>query len=324
MSSIERLEKLYQRMKDQTLDVAALKNEELPAGSSAAVVSSVSSLPVHAVLSRVHLLQVIENLRVSLQLEKIVVGMTGYPNVGKSSTINVLCGEKRVSVSATPGKTKHFQTLVLSPNLTLCDCPGLVFPSFVATKADLVANGILPIDQMRDWRNPANVVAQRVSHVVLNATYGLMLPPVFSGDDLLNHYASARGFRTAKNGQPDCSRAARLLLKDYIKGRLLFSHPPFDMTIDSDQQWLQTAHTFQDQYDNIELAALSQREGKEQAAEESDAIFDQLHQNETAKDPFDKQKTVQAFQVGGGKKHMKRNKRNFVRVERPYDATNLS
>ena len=38
-----------------------------------------------------------------------VVGMVGYPNVGKSSTINALYQDKKVSVSATPGKTKHFQ-----------------------------------------------------------------------------------------------------------------------------------------------------------------------------------------------------------------------
>lgn len=67
------------------------------------------------------------------------VGMVGYPNVGKSSIINVLVGATplshggvRVSVGATPGKTKHFQTLVLSNSLMLCDCPGLVFPSFVS------------------------------------------------------------------------------------------------------------------------------------------------------------------------------------------------
>ena len=45
---------------------------------------------------------------------KLVVGLVGYPNVGKSSAINALIGEKKVSVSSTPGKTKHFQTINLS------------------------------------------------------------------------------------------------------------------------------------------------------------------------------------------------------------------
>ena len=43
------------------------------------------------------------------QRQRTTIGFVGYPNVGKSSTINVLCGEKRVAVAATPGKTKHFQ-----------------------------------------------------------------------------------------------------------------------------------------------------------------------------------------------------------------------
>ncbi len=37
------------------------------------------------------------------------IGMVGYPNVGKSSTINALLQRKRVAVSETPGKTKHYQ-----------------------------------------------------------------------------------------------------------------------------------------------------------------------------------------------------------------------
>jgi len=39
---------------------------------------------------------------------RLMVGTVGYPNVGKSSLINVLCGRKRVGVAAMPGKTKHF------------------------------------------------------------------------------------------------------------------------------------------------------------------------------------------------------------------------
>lgn len=77
------------------------------------------------------------------------IGLVGYPNVGKSSTINALMIEKKVSVSATPGKTKHFQTLYLDHDVLLCDCPGLVMPSFVLTKADMILNGILPIDQVK-------------------------------------------------------------------------------------------------------------------------------------------------------------------------------
>ena len=72
---------------------------------------------------------------------RLMVGLTGYPNVGKSSTINALFGSKKTAVAATPGKTKHFQTLNITERMTLCDCPGLVLPKFAASKAEMVAAG---------------------------------------------------------------------------------------------------------------------------------------------------------------------------------------
>lgn len=104
-----------------------------------------------------------------------MVGLVGYPNVGKSSTINSLLGEKKVSVSSTPGKTKHFQTIHLSERIILCDCPGLVFPQFATTKADLVCDGVLPIDQMREHTGPVTLLVERIPKEVLEATYGLAL-----------------------------------------------------------------------------------------------------------------------------------------------------
>jgi large subunit GTPase 1 len=106
---------------------------------------------------------------------KLVVGLVGYPNVGKSSTINAMLGEKKVSVSSTPGKTKHFQTIHLSETMVLCDCPGLVFPQFTTTHADLVCDGVLPIDQIKEHTGPITLVVKRIPKSVLEATYGLSI-----------------------------------------------------------------------------------------------------------------------------------------------------
>ncbi|GAA6017286.1 hypothetical protein JCM10207_003680 [Rhodosporidiobolus poonsookiae] len=167
--------------------------------------------------------------------EKLVVGLVGYPNVGKSSTINALIGEKKVSVSSTPGKTKHFQTIRLSPDVLLCDCPGLVFPQFAATKADLVCNGVLPIDQLREFTGPVELVVRRIPQEVLEGTYGLrinILPEAEGGTgiptaaEFLTTWCIARGFFTGGQGNPDHSRASRLVLKDFVNGKLLYCHPP--------------------------------------------------------------------------------------------------
>lgn len=52
-----------------------------------------------------------------------------------------------------------FQTLYVEPGLCLCDCPGLVMPSFVSTKAEMICSGILPIDQMRDHVPPVSLIS---------------------------------------------------------------------------------------------------------------------------------------------------------------------
>ncbi|KAM9184546.1 large subunit GTPase 1 homolog [Mergus octosetaceus] len=165
---------------------------------------------------------------------EVNVGLVGYPNVGKSSTINTILGDKKVSVSATPGRTKHFQTLYVEPGLCLCDCPGLVMPSFISTKAEMICSGILPIDQMRDHVPPISLVCQHIPRNILEATYGISIIRPREDEDpdrkptaeeLLTAYGYMRGFMTA-HGQPDQPRSARYVLKDYVNGKLLYCHPP--------------------------------------------------------------------------------------------------
>eukprot|EP00466_Bigelowiella_natans_P020862 jgi/Bigna1/53235/estExt_Genewise1Plus.C_170041 len=203
------------------------------------------------ILSRTEILRYFENLGRNQQKQKqgqgkkgrkadnddddkesstaVTVGMIGYPNVGKSSTVNVLMGEKKVSVSATPGKTKHFQTLevVWIVGLRLCDCPGLVFPIFMRSKAALVVSGIFPIAQLRDHISPVHEVVSRVTRQQLHHLYALTFPvskPV-TAELLLSTHARMRGFMK-DHGRPDTARSARIILSDFVNGKLVFAHPP--------------------------------------------------------------------------------------------------
>jgi len=187
-------------------------------------------------LNRGDLIQLFKTMHKGMKVQngRTVAGLVGYPNVGKSSTINALLTKKKVSVSSTPGKTKHFQTLEIDDDLMLCDCPGLVMPSFVSTKHEMVIWGILPIDQMRDHVGPINLIASLIPRRILESTYGIFIPKPFEGEDLsrppsseelLNAYGFMRGFMTAR-GLPDNPRSSRHILKDFVCGKLLYCVPP--------------------------------------------------------------------------------------------------
>eukprot|EP00484_Ammonia_sp_Unknown_P027431 CAMPEP_0197030424 /NCGR_PEP_ID=MMETSP1384-20130603/9667_1 /TAXON_ID=29189 /ORGANISM="Ammonia sp." /LENGTH=661 /DNA_ID=CAMNT_0042459771 /DNA_START=33 /DNA_END=2018 /DNA_ORIENTATION=- len=208
---------------EQTKTVIANIDGAANANANAATVNDVVSVD--------KLIDIFEDIRVQENLEHIEVGMIGYPNVGKSSIINVIIGSKRVSVGSTPGKTKHFQTLNLTKNVTLCDCPGLVFPTLMHSKADLVLNGVIPIDHLTDFITPARLMVHRLSLKQINECYHLKLPTnrkrarFITVYDVLDAFCVQRGLYNVGK-MPDRTQAARVMLKDYVKGKMVYNHYP--------------------------------------------------------------------------------------------------
>jgi len=174
--------------------------------------------------------------------EQMTVGFTGYPNVGKSSTINRFLTSKKLQVSETPGKTKHYQTHVVDGGgVTLVDGPGLVMPDLTKKKADMVLAGILPIDNLTDHAPATDLMASRVSVARLEKRYGLSPGASASAArtaglgknasasmGFLSALALARGYMKP-GGVPDQHRAARMVLRDYVSGKLLFCRAPPDV-----------------------------------------------------------------------------------------------
>ncbi|KAF4668225.1 large subunit GTPase 1 [Perkinsus olseni] len=171
--------------------------------------------------------------------DKVTIGMVGFPNVGKSTVINALWGAKKVSMSRQPGKTKHLQTLELITEdkaggnpIQLCDCPGLVFPTAVRSKADLVVSGTVPIDYLRDYRPSIDLIIEKVGLDKLLEHYKcadyctLNFRRLGRTRALLSAYA-VRYKKFLKLGVPDEYAAARVVLRDYCIGRIThYEYPP--------------------------------------------------------------------------------------------------
>ena len=97
--------------------------------------------------------------------EVFTVGLVGHPNAGKSSIINALLGRTAVSVSNTPGHTKHLQTIArvtVEDDIQLCDCPGLVFPAADMPRPLQVLMGIFPLPQLREPYSCVEFLAERL------------------------------------------------------------------------------------------------------------------------------------------------------------------
>jgi ribosome biogenesis GTPase A len=169
----------------------------------------------------------------------ITIGFIGQPNAGKSSLINALAGRKVVSVSSTPGHTKHLQTIFLNTHTRVCDCPGLVFPSVWAPYPLQVLSGQINIAQVRETYSTLAYVGARYP---LERSYGLDLSYTipgrkgsdeepkrsgWSGFSLAEAHAIKKSYYTSKQ-RPDTHRAGNEMLRDLQTGRIVFTLSPPD------------------------------------------------------------------------------------------------
>ncbi|OAG30174.1 large subunit GTPase 1 [Nematocida displodere] len=153
-----------------------------------------------------------------------MVGMIGYPNVGKSSAINSFFKRKVVGTSIVPGKTKCIQTLQLE-SITLCDCPGLVFPSFVTHKQDLILNGILSLDQTREIKACLDVIIERLGIRTMCYVTGIRTFSNDSRKSLAENYLDAH---KRDRGCIEEGKIIKAIVKEYLEGKIRYVHPPPD------------------------------------------------------------------------------------------------
>jgi len=167
----------------------------------------------------------------------------GYPNVGKSSVINTLKSGKVCRVAPIPGETKvrllYFTTgrkflppavskvwqyITLTRKIYLIDCPGIVPASAQDTQTSKVLKGVVRVEALQTPSEHVPALISRVKPIYLARTYKLAVSDSgeqFDPDEVLDKLARMKG-RLLKGGEPDLDGVAKILLSDWVRGKIPF------------------------------------------------------------------------------------------------------
>ena len=153
--------------------------------------------------------------------EKIMVGIIGYPNTGKSSLINLLIGKSSAGVGSEAGFTRGIQKLKLDENIFILDSPGVIpEEQYSHTEKEKISKqtiaGGRSYSQVKD---PELVIAKLIT------TYPQILEKFYdiqaNGDSeiLIEKLGRKKGF-LKKGGLVDENRTAKFILKDWQTGEI--------------------------------------------------------------------------------------------------------
>lgn len=161
----------------------------------------------------------------------IRVLIAGIPNVGKSTLINRIAGEKRAQTGDKPGVTKGKQWVKITPHLELLDSPGLLWPklgdetigkhlAFLGSINDEILNTETLAEQLLSTLRTLcpDALYERYKKLAADSPEGSLLIGV----------AKSRGF-ILKGGVYDTERAARIVLDEFRAGkiaRVTLEQPP--------------------------------------------------------------------------------------------------
>lgn len=145
------------------------------------------------------------------RLGNVVVGVVGYPNVGKSSLINVLKGKSSARTSSEAGYTKGEQQLRISKNILMIDTPGVIAKE-VKNEQELI---------LIDAKNPNSIKDPDLVVMTLmqkHPAFFLRTYNVKIQEDLeatIKEIALKLNFKR-KGNTADVDRASRKILKDWL------------------------------------------------------------------------------------------------------------
>lgn len=154
--------------------------------------------------------------------KQVSVGLIGYPNSGKSSIINTLRKKKVCTVAPIPGETKVWQYITLMRRIYLIDCPGIVPPSLTDTAQDILLRGVVRVENVENPEQYIAAVLARCKPQHVERTY-----EISGWRDHIGflEMLAQKGGRLLKRGEPDFDGVAKMVLNDFIRGRLPWFTP---------------------------------------------------------------------------------------------------
>ena len=156
----------------------------------------------------------------------IKVMVVGIPNVGKSSLINRICGNKKAKVENRPGVTLDKQWVATNIGILLMDMPGVLWPKFEdpTVGENLAMTGAIK-DDILDIESIAMALCGRLRTMypsLLCERYKLpSLPTTEEMDnyDLLEYIGRKRGFLIS-GGEVDTERCANMLIDEFRAAKI--------------------------------------------------------------------------------------------------------
>lgn len=192
------------------------------------------------------LLQVLRQLsKLHSDKKQISVGFVGYPNVGKSSLINTLMGSVVCTAAPVPGETKHWRYVTLFKRVFLIDCPGVVPPNHTS-HIENVLKGAVRIEQLDDPVEYIGPLMAQLRPEYIANQYGI--PAWSSPEDFVELFCRRTG-KLLKGGDADMRLGARMILTDWLMGRLPHFNPPPHRAHD----WVQLSGEKYDGPDNMKM-----------------------------------------------------------------------
>lgn len=165
--------------------------------------------------------------------KQIQVGFIGYPNTGKSSIINTLRKKRVCTVAPIPGETKVWQYITLMKRIYLIDCPGVVPPSQGDSEEDILLRGVVRVENVEHPAQYIEAVLRRTQTKHIERTYELKYADY--NDDPIEFLSilARKGGRLLKGGEPDVDGVAKMVLNDFLRGKIPWFTPPPKKTTDA-------------------------------------------------------------------------------------------